>query len=107
MQLRLEKERKERQKQKEKERKQRRKEEGKPVTKKERDAEAKRLSHIAALEEQGVHFGYRLPYLHLFYFTSLLGIFVPSKSEGEKKKIKYGSRLRTKKDKSGLAKSGE
>lgn len=53
-QLKLEAERKERQKQKEKERKLKRKLEGKPVTRKEREAEARRQAHLAALQEQGI-----------------------------------------------------
>lgn len=52
--MRLEAERKERHKQKEKERKMRRKLEGKPVTKKEREAEARRQAHLVALQDQGV-----------------------------------------------------
>lgn len=54
IQEKLERERKERQKQKEKEKRERRKKEGKPVTKKEREAEARRLAQLAALQEQGV-----------------------------------------------------
>ena len=53
LQLRLEKERKERQKFKEKERKQRRKLEGKPITKKDKEAENRRLAYLATQEELG------------------------------------------------------
>lgn len=52
-QLRLEQERKDRLKQKEKEKRLRRKMEGKPVTKKEKEAEAMRQAKLAALREQG------------------------------------------------------
>ncbi len=53
VQIRLEQERKERLKQKERDKKQRHRLEGKPVTKKEKEAEAKRLATVAMLKEQG------------------------------------------------------
>ena len=54
LKLRLEKERKEKLRQKEKDRKLRRKLEGKPVTRKEKEAESRRQAQLAALEEQGM-----------------------------------------------------
>ena len=54
LQLQLEKERKERLKQKEKERKLRRKQEGKPITKKEKEAESRRLAQLEVLQMQGL-----------------------------------------------------
>lgn len=97
LQERLEREKKEKQKLKEKERKQRRRMEGKPVTKKEREAESRRQIQLAALQEQGncvscmTIFNYCLP--------PLLGMIVPEKGQGEKKKVVYGSRLRNRKEK--------
>lgn len=63
LQERLEREKKEKQKLKEKERKQRRRMEGKPVTKKEREAESRRQIQLAALQEQGncvMHYYFQL-----------------------------------------------
>ena len=96
IQERLERERKERLKQKEKERKERRKKEGKPVTKKEREAEARRQAQLAALQEQGVWTCACACVIWPLIVLLDLGVFVPEKSIGEKKKVLYGSRHRKK-----------
>ena len=74
----------------------RRKLEGKPVTKKEREAESRRLAHLAALEAKGTCLCTSALSVN---FTVLLGIVVPEKSGGSKKVV-YGSRMRNKKERS-------
>ena len=77
----LEQERKEKRKQKEKERRERRKKEGKPVTKAEREKQAKSLAMLQAMREQGL----QIPAI------------TAEKGEGGGGKVRYGSRQRTKK----------